>query len=353
MFKEGVLRKILRINFIIIASLLPAITTVARNDDVVILKNGDRLTGEIRGLQNGELKFFCGYMAESVRLDWTKVERLESKSTFMIYLVDGKLFTDVIRLLPANSGQVANFVIGGKHESARVQQVDVVRILLADARFFKRLEGSVDFGLSYTSGNDQYSTELLATTTYRTGSHAFTGSIDSAFSGQHNGTSTRRNQFTFDYRKQLTPRWFAGGVVDFLRSDQQSLSLRTSIGGLLGRNLKQTEGTRFAVFGGIVGNREKYSAPTGHPESTNADGLAGVDFATFRFSRTDFRSRISLFPSLTTPGRTRVQATSNFRLRIATDLWVGFHLYENFDSKPPVRADKNDLGLSTSLSWIF
>ncbi|HJX89802.1 MAG TPA: DUF481 domain-containing protein [Pyrinomonadaceae bacterium] len=353
MFKEGALRKILRINFIIIVSLQPAITTVARNDDVVILKNGDRLTGEIRGLQNGELKFFSGYMAESVRLDWTKVERLESKSTFMIFLVDGKLFTDVIRLLPTNSGQVANFVIGGKHESARVQQLDVVRILLADARFFKRLEGSVDFGLSFTSGNDQYSTELLATTTYRTGSNAFTGSIDSSFSGQHKGTSTRRNQFTFDYRKQLTPRWFAGGVVDFLRSDQQSLSLRTSIGGLLGRNLKQTEGTRFAVFGGIVGNREKYSATTDHPQSTNADGLAGVDFATFRFSRTDFRSRISLFPSLTTPGRTRVQATSNFRLRIATDLWVGFHLYENFDSKPPVRADKNDLGLSTSLSWIF
>ena len=170
MFKEGVLRKILRINFIIIASLLPAITTVARNDDVVILKNGDRLTGEIRGLQNGELKFFCGYMAESVRLDWTKVERLESKSTFMIFLVDGKLFTDVIRLLPSNSGQVANFVIGGKHES-RVQQLDVVRILLADARFFKRLEGSVDFGFNFTSGNDQYSTELLTTTTYRTGSH--------------------------------------------------------------------------------------------------------------------------------------------------------------------------------------
>ena len=351
MFKEGVLRKILRINFIIIASLLPAITTVAGNDDVVILKNGDRLTGEIRGLQNGELKFFSGYMAESVRLNWTKVERLESKSTFMIFLVDGKLFTDVIRLLPSNSGQVANFVIAGKHESARVQQLDVVRILLADARFFKRLEGSVDFGFNFTSGNDQYSTELLATTTYRTGSNAFTGSIDSSFSGQHNGTSTRRNQFTFDYRKQLTPRWFTGGVVDFLRSDQQSLSLRTSIGGLLGRNLKQTEGTRFAVFGGIVGNREKYST-TDHPQSTNG-WSDRIDFATFGSARTDLRSRISLFPSLTTPGRMRVQATSNFRLRIATDLWVGFHLYENFDSKPPVRADKNDLGISTSLSWVF
>jgi hypothetical protein len=37
------------------------------------------------------------YMAEAVRLDWTKVQRIESKSTFLILLVDGKLITDVMR----------------------------------------------------------------------------------------------------------------------------------------------------------------------------------------------------------------------------------------------------------------
>ena len=32
---------------------------------------------------------------------------------------------------------------------------------------------------------------------------------------------------------------------------------------------------------------------------------------------------------------------------------VGFHLYENFDNKPPIIANKNDLGVSTSLGWNF
>ena len=72
-------------------------------DDVVILKNGDRLTGEIKGLQRGELKFKASYMAEAVRLDWARVERLESKSTFLVYLTDGTLFTDSVQLLPANT----------------------------------------------------------------------------------------------------------------------------------------------------------------------------------------------------------------------------------------------------------
>jgi putative salt-induced outer membrane protein YdiY len=339
---------------VIFLVLVLASTTIAKNvDDVVVLKNGDRLTGEIKGLQSGELRVKADYMAEAVRLDWAEVERLESKSTFMIWLVNGKLVTDVMRLFPARSnGSTANFVIGTS-DQIRVPQLDVIRITPADRSFLKRLEGSIDFGFSFNSGNDQYETQLTATATYRTGDHSYTALIDSAFSGQSEGTSTRRNQFSFDYRKQLNNRWYVGGLFDLLRSDQQSLKLRTSVGGLVGRNLLQTEYTRLSAYGGVVGTRENYSAPLGKPDTTNADSLVGMDFATFRFSRTDIRSRFSLFPSLTTPGRTRIQANSDLRIKIVKDLWWGFHVYESFDSKPPVRADKNDFSVSTSLGWKF
>jgi hypothetical protein len=41
-----------------------------RKDDVVVMKNGDCFTGEIKGLQQGELIFKSSYMKDSVRLDW-------------------------------------------------------------------------------------------------------------------------------------------------------------------------------------------------------------------------------------------------------------------------------------------
>lgn len=354
MFSCHVPQRLSRPGMIIFLSFLFALTATAKNvDDVVILKNGDRLTGEIKGLQRGELRIKSDYMAEAVRLDWAMIQSIESKSMFMIWLVDGQLVTDVMRLLPANSDGFANFIIGSSRGAIRVHQVDVIRITPADRRFWKSLEGSIDLGFSFTSGNDQYQTQLSATTTYRTGTHSFTASVDSALSGQSEGTSQTRNQFTFDYRKQISERWYVGGLFDLLRSDQQSLNLRTSVGGLVGRNLLQTERTRLSVFGGVVGTREHYEASIGVPRTTNADALAGVDVATFRFNRTDIRSRFSLFPSLTTPGRMRMQSTSDLRIKIVKDLWWGFHLYENFDNKPPVRADKNDLGVSTSLGWKF
>ena len=120
-----------------------------------------------------------------------------------------------------------------------------------------------------------------------------------------------------------------------------------------GRNLKQTEHTRLSVFGGLVGTREHYSADLGEPRQTNADGLAGFDFLSFRFSKAEIASRFSLFPSLSTPGRTRLQTTSDLRIQIVKTCGGVFTLYENYDSKPPVRADKNDLGVSTSIGWKF
>jgi putative salt-induced outer membrane protein YdiY len=349
-FHPGQFRFIILILFVIISSALSA--QAKRNDDVVILKNGDRLTGEIKGLQRGELKFKASYMAEAVRLDWSRVERLESKDRYLITLTDGQLFTDFLGLAPA-SATADNFLIGTEKDAIRVKQIEVLRIAPAEAKFWRQLEGAIDFGFSFTSGNDQYQAELAASAIYRRRDHSLTASLDSVFSGQPKGTSSARNQFNLDYRKQLSPRWYVGGVFDLLRSDQQSLSLRTTAGGLIGRNLRQTERTRISIFGGLAGTRENYSAITGNPQTTNADALAGLDLNTFRFNTTDLSSRFILYPSLTIPGRTRMQFKSDLRIKLVKDLYWGFHLYENFDSKPPVNADKNDLGISTSLGWKF
>ena len=346
-------RKLGRTGVIILLTLFAEFTIFAANNDVVVMKNGDRMTGEIKSLQRGQLSFKADYMADSVVLDWTRLERLESKSTFLILLVNGKLFTSSLRLVPANSSETANFVIGPAKTGERVAQLDVIGILPAGASFFKRLDGSVDLGFSFTSGNKQYETELAATTTYRAGDHSFTASVSSSFTGQVGETKTTRNQFHFEYRKQLTQLVFAGGVVDFLKSDQQSLNLRSSVGGLIGRHLHQTERTRLSVYGGMAVNREHYSNLFGQLEKTNADALTGVDFSTFRFKTTDITSRLSLFPSVTTPGRVRLQTTSTLQIKIVKDLYWGFHVYENFDSKPPVRANRNDLGVSTSVGWKF
>jgi Protein of unknown function, DUF481 len=328
-----------------------AVAVAKHKDDVVVMKNGDRMTGEIKKMQRSQLTFKAEYMSADVVLDWSKVARLESKDPYLISMTDGHQIAEHFKLVEATD--VENFQIGPSGV-LKVNQMDVLRILPIESRFLKQLEGSISLGLSYTSGNDQYQTDLSATATYRRGRHAFTGSIESAFSGQTKGTSTARNQFDFDYRRQLSQRWFAGGLFDLLRSDQQSLDRRVTGGGLIGRNLLQTERTRLTAFGGMAVNREKYNVVPARASSTNVDALAGMDFTTFRFSKTDITSHFFVYPSVTTPGRVRAQLKSDISYKLAKDFWWGFHVYENFDSKPPIRtANKNDLGVSASISYKF
>src|SRR2546430_5614213 len=79
-----------------------------RKDDVVVMKNGDRFTGEIKGLQQGELIFKSSYMKDSVRLDWRDVARVESKDNFIVELRSGKRLTGIIEKT-ASESSVKNF----------------------------------------------------------------------------------------------------------------------------------------------------------------------------------------------------------------------------------------------------
>jgi uncharacterized protein DUF481 len=319
------------------------------SDDVVVLKNGDRMTGQVKKLERGELTFKTDYMTEAVALDWSKVARLESKDRYLISIADGRRFSESFKLVgPAQE----NFQIG-PGGVVKVNPVDVLKILPIETTFFRQLEGSINLGLSYTSGNDQYQTELYSTVTYRRGDKSVTASIDSSFSGQTKGTKTARHQFDLTYRKQLSTRWYVGGLFDLLRSDEQSLDLRLTGGGLLGRNLIRTERTRLSAFGGIDANREKYKITPAMHWTTNADAIGGVDFTTFRFASTNITSQLMIFPSLTTPGRIRTQLKSDLNIKLAKDFWWGFHVYDNFDTRPPIKADKNDLGVSASIGWKF
>ena len=334
----------------VITILAGAVTASAkRTDDVVVMKNGDRMTGEIKKLQRGELIFKADYMAESVELDWAKVARLESQDPYLISFTSGYQIAE--HFLLVDTGE-ENFQVG-PNGALKMRQLDVLRILPIESSFWKQLEGSIGIGLDYTSGTDQYQAEVIASATYRRGDHSVGGSVDSSFSGQTHGTRSARNQFDIDYRKRLSPNWYAGGLFDLLRSDQQSLDLRVTGGGIIGRNLAQTERTRFSTFFGLAVNREKYRVFPAREWTTNADVIGGFDFSTFRFSKTDVRSHFFVFPSLTTPGRVRSQLKTDLSYKIAKDFWWGFHVYENFDSRPPIKAKKNDLGVSASISWKF
>ena len=144
------------------------------------------------------------------------------------------------------------------------------------------------------------------------------------------------------------------GLFSALKSNQQDLDLRTTYGGGFGRRLVRTSKTALYVIGGGVYTHESYF-PQAVPEPirNNGEALLGFEFSTFRFKTLDINSQASLFPSLSDPGRVRFSSQSNLNIEIVRNFYWSLQVYENYDSRPPVNAPKNDSGVTTSLGWKF
>ena len=325
-----------------------------RKDDVVVMKNGDRFTGEIKGLQHGELSFKSEYMSQSVRLDWNRVERLESQDQFIVALVDGRRYAGNIEKIEGEKTTKSEFRIVSDTASFEVSQFEIITIQQREASFWKQLTGSIDYGFSFTGNNSQATSSLSGDVAYNTPAYAIDLSTSSQITAQSKGPNTARYTFDAKYTRMLTQNWLYAGLFDALKSDRQRLNLRTTYGGGLGRRLVRTDTTSLMALGGLVYTHEDYFAEPGiEPVRSNGESFLGLAFSTFRFRSMDISSNALVFPSLTDPGRVRLSTQSNLRIEIVRHLFWDFSLYENFDSRPPINAPRNDVGITTALGWKF
>ena len=342
------------VSFVILICLTASPLLSKRNDDRVVLRNGDQITGEIKKIDHGTLYFKPGYALDDMRIDWTQVARLESQDDFTVGLINGSVYTGLIKKIPATSEEKNDFTISSTGSVVEVQRGEVVTLQSMEKSRWNQLKGSIDYGFSFASGNNQTQSSFGADAEYRGERNWLTGSATSTFSGQSTGEDTTRSTLTTAYWRRFTPKTFGGFLADFLSSSQQELALRTTVGGALGRTLVRTDKTSFVALGGLVASRERYTASfTGDPSATNAEALAGLTYSTFRFKIFDLTSRLMVFPNLSQSGRLRLSSDSSVRWEFIRNLYWSLRIYENFDSRPPINAPRNDFGLTNSLGWTF
>lgn len=325
-----------------------------RKDDVVIMKNGDKFTGEIKALQYGELIFKSSYMEDDVHLDWKEVKTMESQDTFIVGLSDGKRVTGFISKNDGKGGSSNELKIIAEGAAVDVPSSDVIAIGQREVTFWNQLTGSISYGFDFSSGNTATTSSLSADVAFRTAKNSVQLATSSQFGSQANAKDT--NRFTFDsqYARMITNQWLAAGLFSLLKSNQQDLQLRSTYGAAIGRRLVQTDRTSLALFAGGAYSHESYVPQPGtEPARNNAESLLGVKFSTFRFKTLNINSQTLLFPSLSDPGRLRISSQSNLRIELIRNFYWNFQVYENYDTRPPINAPKNDLGLTTSLGWTF
>ena len=138
------------------------------NTDVIFMQNGDRMTGQVKGLDAGVLYVSLPYVIQTFSVDWTKVARIESKQLFIVKTEDGTVYRGVLTTAEsAKDRPVKIEVLEAPDKQFWIEQTQIVQIAETSDKFWQRFNGAVNLGIAYTKGNETVQYTLGSQTEYR------------------------------------------------------------------------------------------------------------------------------------------------------------------------------------------
>jgi hypothetical protein len=332
------------------AWLLPVLVpspALAAKTDVVVLKNGDHLTGEVSELDRGRLTFKTDDMG-TLAIEWDKIRSVTATATFDVEDVQGHRYVGSLQPGPTGS----ELRIGSGEGAPTVALARVIRMRRIGATFWQRLNGSLDVGTSYNASqlfNFDAAGEL---STERPG-FGITANASSTISSQPGAEDTRRSTLSLAYERRFPDRWVALIRGQLEQNRELGFDLRSSAAAGGGRYLVQNARDSLLAGLGLSVNREK---PTEGESITNVEALAFVAYDRFSYDFPNLDVSVGLrgFTSLSESGRHRLEVDAQLKRELVKDFYATLRGYDSYDSRPPTEgARRNDYGVTFALGWSF
>lgn len=332
----------------VIASIAAAAPALARpKTDLIVLKSGDRFTGEIKGLDFGKLSLSTD-SAGTISIEWADVAEVTSAYQYEVETRTGVLL--LARLKPAGPAR-AEMV--GVLPPTELDLTEIVRLSPIGQSFWQRIDGSLDLGFSYTQASGVAQLNSAFEMTLRRPSAETSASFNTFLTQQPDQPDSSRSTVQLAHAWIRPGGWriFALGQAD--RNPELGYDLRAAGGGGAARDFVKTNRQRFSTGAGLSVNRE---FPVDAADLTNVEALLLAKYALFsyNFPKTNVDIMSTLLPSLSDTGRVRVELSAQLRRELWRDFTAAFSVYDSYDNRPPTEgAKKNDVALSLSLGWIF
>lgn len=329
---------------------------LADKTDVVYLRNGDRVTCEIKNLERGRLKVSTDSMS-TVYIEWKDVIRVTSKELYVIEMEDGSRLQGTLAESTAERELLLQNpdtdTVQGQEQAVSMAAVVWLDPLKLDKVIIKRWDGSVSAGFDTTKANND--TSLSASFDARRRAEDFLLNFSgSVYSRSQDGVDdSLRADLSTVYRRLLDDRWYWAALGTLERNDELGIDLRTLGGAGYGRFLVQTGRTLWSVTGGVAVVNEQLAGD--EDAQTSVEGLLSTDYEFFTYDtpKTTLTTSLTLFPSITESGRVRGNLDFALRRELIEDLFVEISVYDSYDSEPPEDGEKNDYGIVTSLGYTF
>jgi uncharacterized protein DUF481 len=325
--------------------LLAGAADAAPKVDVVQLRNGNRLSCEIKKLQQGSLTIDTDAL-EKVSVHWDEVVGVESPREFEITLESGRRLYGAL----AQSTAGGDLVVPGLAGPTVVKLTEVTSLVPIGSSLWSRIDGNVDVGFDFAQANLETHWTFNGSASYRSRRYRMASSISSQLTARQDADRTSRNTVSLSASRRFDSRWFLTVLGQLQQNQELELELRTVGGGGLGRVLSQSNRRFIAAYSGVVYTRERFVE---QPIANTAELALGGQVDFFTSGKEDFTLTNSITSFYGAGGRVRVEVQSAWRHEFLKDFYWSLNGVESFDSDPPDSQKKNDASVSLAIGWKF
>jgi len=338
-------------------TLLVSLPLFAREKtDVIVMKNGDRMTCEIKGLTDGVLSVKLDYVDGTVGVQWSKVARLESNQLFLVRTEDGTVYTGRLSIAETPGKQPVTVQIASATEKrVEISQPRIVKLDPTAESVWQRFNGAINTGILYSKGNESAQYNISSQVEYERERWSSELAFNSSLASSSGASNSTRNQINLNTIRLLRwNNWFYAGMGSFLQSSVQGIDSQTALGGGIGRFLMNNNQTSLYVLSGLAWQNTQYKPYAVNQGAQNeATALVAAELKVFKFKKTNLDVTAAILPGISDPGRVRASTNATYYIKLMSDLSWNFSFYGSWDNDPPATLAGSDYGTSSGLSWTF
>jgi hypothetical protein len=318
--------------------------------DTVFIRNGDRVTCEIKQLEEGILQVKTDDMG-TLNIEWTKVIALESGYYFRVEASTGARFFGTPHLEQGDSVMRVTSVAA----VAAIDIEDVVSITPIERSFWSRFDGTLSLGFSYTRASDVAQLTFDWTNLIRMERDLIDSKANTIITDKGTSEETsRKAELNTTWNRLLKKKWTGSVYGAIQRNDELGIRRRliASIGS--GVNAIRSNRQVLQLTAGVALNSELGTDSTGTNESM--EGVLTTSYSFFRYDspKSDINTVFTFYPSFTESQRYRVEFNIVLSHELVSDFFFDLSYYLSYDSKSPnAQGEKGDYGIVTSVSWKY
>ncbi|MEQ8516440.1 MAG: DUF481 domain-containing protein, partial [Chromatocurvus sp.] len=314
----------------------------------VVMANGERLSGTITSMIDGELLLENRYAGE-IRLPWSAVTALISDEPLRLQLPDEQLVSSA-------TGSAAPGSLELTDADPRAEQVLPLASIAAINRplvnpYEYRWRGQSNVGLNATSGNSETTRfHVDAEGTLVNELNRYIAGIDFNRGSDNDVTSVDNWTAYSSYDRFLSDRMFWNNSLSFKRNTLQELDLRSAIGSGVGYQFFDDDELRLSTTAGLSYVREEFDA---QPSEDFMALQLGLDYEHQWFDWLRFFHSLQTLNSLESVDDFVLRTRTGLRYPISDSLITSLQVNVDYDNTPSAGAEKEDVIYTFTLGYSW